>query len=386
MLPVDVVTLVFAFIPLGLNLVNDRVWPRADTQSPPAQRYSVLIPARNEADTIVACVRAALAVQPPVHEVWVCDDDSTDATPALLRELQATDPRLHVFQGAPLPPGWVGKPHACHQLGQRATGDVLLFVDADTELAPESTSRLNAAFERYNAKVITAFPHQRIGSWVEDMVVPLLPLTFTSWLPLDLIWKHVDHRFLIVSGQVLAFQRASYETIGGFAAVRDEIVDDMAICRRSKQLDHRLLFLDGTRVASTRMYRGAGEVWRGFSKNFYEGLGARPLRLCFVLTCYFLAFVFPYLRLLVELWVGVLPWAAAIGVAFNLASRRLLARRLGHSLRSVLLHPLGVLVLLAIALNSMRWSHQGRIAWRGRTYPSKASAAPVAAIGEPRGS
>jgi chlorobactene glucosyltransferase len=367
----DVLTLAFSAIPLGLNLVNDRVWPRADETLVPSERYSVLIPARNEQVTIAACVRAALAVQPPVHEVWVCDDHSTDQTPDLLRQLQAEDPRVKVLQGADLPPGWVGKPHACHQLGQAATGDVLLFVDADTELAPDATQRLAAAFARYNARVVTAFPHQRVGSWLEDLIVPLLPLTFTSWLPLDLIWKHVDPRFLIVNGQVLAFRREAYELIGGFAAVHDHIVDDMAICRRAKELDQRLLFIDGTRIAHTRMYRNAAEVWQGFSKNFYEGLGANPLRLAFVLTCYFMAFVFPYLRMVVELALGLFPWAAAIGVAFNLGARHILARRLGHSLRSVLLHPIGVMVLLVVAVNSMIWSHTGRIRWRGRTYASR---------------
>lgn len=366
---IDALTVVPAAIPLFLNLVNDRVWPRSDAVHEVVDRISVLVPARNEAANIEACVTAALAVQPPVHEVIVLDDGSTDATPDILARLAQTDARLTVLQGAPLPPGWVGKPHACHQLGQAATGDVLLFVDADTTLTTDATQRLAALFARYRPKVITAFPRQHTVSLVEQAIVPLLALTFTSWLPLDLVWQHVNPRFLVVNGQVIAFRREAYDAIGGYAAVAGEIVDDVAVCRRAKQADQRVVFADGQHLASCRMYASASDVWSGFSKNFYEGLGARPLVLLGVLTAYLLAFVGPYVRLGVDLalW-GTIGWAAALGVAFNLGARTILARRLHHSPWSVLVHPLAVCVLVAIALNSALWSRRGTIAWRGRVY------------------
>ncbi len=364
----DALTIVPSSIPLALNLVNLAVWPRADEVVDDPASISVLIPARNEEDNIERAVRAALAVRPMVHEVIVCDDDSTDRTGQILELLAMEEPRLRVISGGPLPDGWVGKPHACHQLGQVATGELLVFVDADTALSPDAGRRLVALMQRYRSKVVTAFPRQQLSGLAEQLVVPLLVLTFTSWLPLDLVYKHIDPRFLVVNGQVMAFRSEAYASIGGYEAVRNAIVDDMEICRRAKELDQRVVFVDGQALATTRMYQAASEVWLGFSKNLFVGLGSSLVALAGMVTLYLLAFVFPYLRLGVELAIGAPSVAALVGVGFNLGARGLLARRHGHSLLSVLLHPLAVVVLLAIAVNSAIWARRGQIRWRGRTY------------------
>lgn len=369
----DALTVIPASIPLALNVVNGWAWPRAREPGEAVGRVSVLVPARNEEATIEACVRAALDQQPPVHEVVVADDHSTDRTGEILARLAATDVRLRVIHPPELPAGWVGKPHACHHLGRAATGDVLLFVDADTRLAPDGVARLHGVFRRYRPKVITAFPRQETGSFVERLMVPILPLTFTSWMPLDLIWKHVDPRLLVVNGQVLAFRREAYEAIGGFEAVKGEIVDDMAICRRAKELDERVIFLDGQDVATCRMYRSGRELWAGFTKNTFEGLGESWLALAFVLTLYLAAFVLPYTRLAAHLVLDRPLEAALVGVGLNLATRAHLARRLGHGLVSVLLHPVAVLAFVGIALNSAVRTATGRVAWRGRTYDRRAA-------------
>lgn len=372
MTPLDWLTTVPASIPFVLNVMNWTRWPRGTDVVTPEGRVSVLVPARNEEANIEACVRAALSQDPPVHEVIVCDDGSTDATPEILARLQAEDERLRVISAPELPDGWVGKPHACHHLGEAATGDLLVFVDADTVLTPDGVGRVEGLLRRVRAKVLTAFPKQRMGSFPEHAMVPLLSLTFTSWLPLDLIWKHVSPTFLVVNGQVLAFRREAYEAVGGFASVKGEIVDDMAICRRAKEEDQRVVFADGQDLAWCRMYRSTGELWRGFSKNFYEGLGGNPLVLLFALSVYFLAFIFPYLRLGTELsLMGTASLAAVVGVGFNLGARGLLALRLGHSPLSVLVHPFSVLALLAIAANSVRWERTDAIQWRGRTYAKR---------------
>lgn len=368
MTPLDVLTIFPASIPWVLNATNAVAWPRATRAAETTDRLSVLVPARDEAATIVACVEAALAAQPPAHEVVVCDDGSTDATPQLLADLAAQHDRLTVIQAPPLPDGWVGKPHACHTLAQHATGDVLLFVDADTRLGPQATGQVQALLDDHRADVLTAFPGQELGTWLEQLVVPMLPLTFTSWFPLDLVWKHTNPALLVVNGQVLALRREAYDAIGGFAAIRDAVVDDMAICRRAKEDLRRVVFADGTGLATARMYRSAGEVWAGFSKNFFPGLGWSWLGLAFVVATYLTCFVLPYVRFGADVAMGALPWAAAIGVGCNVAARTILAVRLRHPAWSVVAHPVGVLVWLAIGLNSAWWSVTGRVRWRGRTY------------------
>ena len=361
---------------LGLTCFNLWTWPRGQVRKPvDASRLSILIPARNEIQTIEQAVRAALACDP--LEVLVYDDASTDGTTEVLEALAREDVRVHILPGQPLPKGWVGKPHACHHLGLGAKGDVLLFVDADTILAPSGPARLLGLFASHGADLVTAVPKQQMGSWFERLVIPLLHLTYTSWFPLLLTWRSTNVKFLAANGQLLAIKASTYHHIGGFERVRHEVVDDMALCRVVKRHGHTVVFADGFHVATCRMYRGAKEVWEGFSKNIYQGLGAWIPGLVLVLALYTLAFVLPYLVLPLGVWLGQpdLWHLALLCVAMNLTLRALLAIRFDHPpLESVVLHPVAVCGLMAIAINSALWHWRGAVAWSGRTYDTRQGA------------
>ncbi len=347
-------------VPLAVTVVNLITWRPANATFT-APRTSALVPARNEADAIVACVEALL--REPFAEIVVCDDRSTDATPALLAALAARDPRLRVLQGTPLPPGHVGKAHACHQLATAATGDLLVFVDADTVLLPGALGRIAAATAE--ADVVSFLPAQVTGGPAEALILPLLHLTYLSWLPLRLVRAVADPRVLAANGQLLAVGRDAYARFGGYGAVAHEVVDDMAFCRAAKVAGLRVAFVDGAHVAMCRMYRSGREAWEGFSKNLYEGLGARVGPLLGALTLYTVCFLLPWL-----VWPFA-PLPAAVGMGANLLQRALLAGRFRHAPWVVLAHPVGIVALLALAVNSWRWSRRGTILWRGRTYASR---------------
>jgi len=357
---------------LGLTLLNRLTWPRAGGGGPPSLEggdlpaVSVLIPARDEEATIARAVQSALAE--PIAEVVVYDDGSTDRTPDILAAID--DERLRVVRGGALPEGWVGKPHACHQLARHATGGLLLFLDADVQLQPGAITRIVALREAWGAAVLTAVPRQQVDTVAEQLVVPLLHLTYTSWLPNVAVPLLPFTSMVAANGQVLAVDRLTYEALGGFAAVRDAVVDDMAFCRRSKAHGQRVVFVDGHGLATCRMYTSAQEVWEGFSKNIYAGVG-HPLTMLLVLGAYVAAFLLPWVVLPLALaGVGAdLLAPAAVGVAANVVQRAVLAERHDHPPASVLLHPVGIAALLAIALNSWRWSWRGTIRWAGRTYP-----------------
>jgi chlorobactene glucosyltransferase len=161
-----------------------RYWPPPGAARP---RVSALVPARNEADGIAGCVRALLAQDYPALEILVWDDGSTDATGAIVAGLAAGDRRLRLLTGPPPPPGWFGKHHACWQAAGRATGDWLLFVDADTRLAPAAVSRLVAAGGATGADLVTALPRQRVVTPGERLVVPLVYASIICLLPLPLV-------------------------------------------------------------------------------------------------------------------------------------------------------------------------------------------------------
>lgn len=353
---------------LGIALLNLIFWPRGRAGAALPGTVSVLVPARNEASRIEATVRAALASSHPLEEVLVYDDRSTDETPAILARIAAEDPRVRVLPGVPLPEGWVGKPHACHRLAEAAKGDILCFIDADTVLETRGLEHAGDVMQRLEPDVLTAVPRQLMLTWPEKLVLPLLHLTYASWFPVPLVWRSQDPRFMAANGQLLLVRAEAYRSLGGFAAVAHEVVDDMAFCRRAKELGHRVVFADGVRMARCRMYTSAREVWEGFSKNVYEGLGGQPGALGLALALNLGAFLLPWLTLLASPWAPALLAPSAVGVGANLIERALLALRYGQPAVTVLLHPLSIASLCAIALNSWRWQRAGTISWRGRTY------------------
>lgn len=368
-----------AAIPALVCTWNLLTWPRGRQSSdgvPSSPAVSICIPARNEAATIERCVRAAMGCAGPVKEIVVFDDASTDETPMILSGLAAEDERVRVIKGSGLPEGWVGKPHACHQLAQHARGEVLLFVDADTFLEPAGASRVLALLThpRWPSDVVTAVPRQVTGSFAERLMMPLLHLVYLSWLPVLLVRLLQHPSLLAANGQILAVRRTTYDELGGFESVRTEVVDDMAFCRRAKRRGHRVLFADGDAMARCRMYAGGRDLWAGFSKNLYEGIGGHPVALIAVLSLLALTWVVPVgvFVLGVSIGDGWLAEAGGLGAALGLYTRALLAVRFRHSIQSVVLHPVAVIGLMGIAVNSWRWSRRDEISWAGRVYAARA--------------
>lgn len=345
-----------ALLPFVMTLANVVAWRRLTSGATPQGRRSILIPARNEAANIDACLAAAVATD--AHEILVCDDASTDDTAA--RVLAFADPRIQLIRGEGPPPGWLGKAAACERLRLAATGDWLLFIDADVRLAPDAFARLGSVG---TVDLLSVVPRQEVVSFGERLVLPLLHLTYTSWLFLPAIRWSRGPAIVAANGQLMLARAEKLAAIGGFGAVRSAVVDDMALMRAMRAGGGTIHFCDGDGVATCRMYRSAAEVADGFSKNLYPGIGGHPLALTVVLCLYFTTLLLP--------WVAVFwtPWAW-IGVATNLLQRAVLAARFRYPLGDVLLHPLSILAFFAIALRSAWWSHTGRGRWRGRLVGS----------------
>jgi len=374
-----------ALVPLGLVAFNAAFWTRGRALPAAAAAapggISVLIPARDEVANIERCVRSVDAAHGPIIEILVYDDGSTDGTAEVLAGLQATVPRLRVVSGADLPAGWVGKPHALHRLSALAAGELLLNIDADVTLHEDGVLRMLSLIGSpdqvpggLDAAVVTAVPRQLTGSFAERLMMPLLHLSYVAWLPMPLIHRVRDPRVLAANGQLLLIRRSALTAVGGWAAVRTALVDDMALCRAVKRSGRRVVFADGDQMADCRMYPDATSLWRGFAKNFYEGIGGNPVALIVVMTLHLMLFVAPFVALPVAVVLGNrgLAAAAAVGVAANLCLRLIMALRYHHSPMSVLLHPVAVVAMMGVLLNSFRWSRRGDIRWRGRSYPARA--------------
>jgi hypothetical protein len=236
---------------------------------------------------------------------------------------------------------------------------VALHAGTENCSGPEK-GEITPALEKQADDLVARYPVSQ-----RSAVLPLLHLTYHSWLPLFLVEWSRSPAFLAANGQILAVRADALRALGGWAVVRSAVVDDMALCRRAKQLGWRVIFADGDAMGSCRMYHSFTEVWEGFSKNIRLGIGSTLGTLAVVLL-YFTCFLLPFFLLPVS------PIPAAVGITTILGQRLLLSWRHQQPLRGVLLHPVGVLLLLAIALNSVRWALSGDVRWKGRSYPPKA--------------
>lgn len=366
---------------LAIVLLNIVTFPRLRVPTGPADpalaaaaaTVSVCIPARDEAATIGATLAGLRAQEPPVGEILVLDDGSSDGTAAIATAAAAGDPRVRVLPGEPLPDGWAGKPWACAQLAAAATGGRLLFTDADTRWMPGAVAALLAEEQRTGADLLTAWPTQETVTPAERLVVPLIAFAILGYLPVVAVHRIPSPAFAAAVGQCLLFRRAAYDRAGGHAAVRASVLDDVALARAMKATGGRLRVADAAGTIRCRMYRDWPGVRDGFAKNILAGYGGRVSALLAATAFHWAILVVPWLVLAAGVVVPGVPWwpgwpLACIGL--GLAARALSAAWTGQRVRDALLLPVSALLLTAIAGRSIAWARSGGPRWKGRTLPA----------------
>ena len=301
-----------------------------------ATSVSVLIPARDEAHRI----GGLLASLPRDVEVLVLDDESTDGTADLVRSAGFT-----VLPGQPVPTGWLGKPWACQQLADAATGEVLVFVDADVVLAPGAVDATVAALDGLD--LVSPYPRQ-LADGPARLVQPLLQWSILTFLPLPLALRSSRPSLSAANGQLLAVRRHAYDAAGGHAAVRDQVVEDVALLRAVKRAGGRGGVVDGTHLATTRMYDDWPALVEGYAKSLHTVPPGVPAGL-------FVLYVLP--------WFSRRP-AARIACAAGVLGRAATARRTGSPVADSVAHPVSVLVLCGLWLRSRL---QRQRTWKGRS-------------------
>lgn len=353
---------------LALSLWNVLRWPRVRPGAGvvEANTVSILIPARDEESNIAACLDGALAQGKVVCEILVYDDHSTDATPRIVEEYAWR--RVRGLAPEPLPAGWCGKTFACARLASEARGHWLLFIDADARLRENAVARAVAEAEARGVSLLSCWPALELRSFWERALMPLLNFVVFTLYPAPLAFKRNDASLGLAHGSFILARRDAYERTGGHELVREEIFEDTRLAQRWRERGERSLCLDGRDVLSVRMYRSFSEIWLGFQKNFFPAFRRGRSFRAFV-ALHFAVFLLPFL-LAPALWSDATARPlAALSIAAVLATRLALALRFRHPLWSVLLHPLGECVLLALGVSSWWRCRSGRgVVWKGRRY------------------
>lgn len=347
----------------------------------PAPRVSLVVPARNEAATIEACLAGARAQDDPSLEIVVVDDRSEDDTAGIVRAAAAADPRVRLVAGQPLPDGWMGKCWALHQGSQAATGEWLLFVDADTRLQPGAVGGAVAAATARSVAMFSVLTAQEVPTWWERIVQPAVFAALAEALPAGLVNNPRLPQFALANGQFLMVRRDAYDAMGGHAAIRGEIVDDTQLAKRAKRLGWRYWLGDGRRLATTRMYTSPRAMWEGWTKNLHVGMRLLPWLVPPGTAYMVLSLAGPYLSLYgaARRRSPALALAGAAQLLAALARRRSVDALFGVPAAFTLAQPLGELAFLLLLSASFYKVLSGQgVTWKGRRYYAQRAAAGAA--------
>jgi hypothetical protein len=348
--------------------VNTALLRRPPPSAPPVPGpVTVVLPVRDEADQVAGCLAALLDQRGvPRLRVVVVDDGSADGTPE--RVAAVPDSRVQLVRGVPPGPGWLGKPNACAQ-GAAAAGDaeVLVFVDADVRLMPDAIASAVALLDAHGLDLVSPWPRQLAGSAAERLVQPLQQWLWATFLPLRLAERSPRPSLAAANGQFLVVRTGAYERAGGHAAVRDRVIEDIALLRAVKATGGRGVVVDGSTLAACRMYAGWPEVRDGYAKSLWSAVGGRPAAAAVAAAGLSAVWLVPPLAALAGSRAGLAGYAAGV------AGRAVVAARTGGRVwPDSLAHPVSVALLDVLVARSLTGHRRGRLQWRGRALPGAA--------------
>ncbi len=330
--------------------------------------FAALRPARGRPRSIVACIAMrdegadargcieSLLAQPEIAAVFVADDGSSDATPAIAASVAAADARVRVLRAPPNGRPKVGALAAAVELALLLPHRHLLFTDADMRFAPGALGGALAMLRLRRAQALSAWPRvaatslwdRLFGHFVIGLLLHALPMRAA---------RGTDPRFAAANGQLLLVERTAYERAGGHAAI-DALVEDVALAHALKRSGARIVLCSAARVAATRGYGSLRANVRGYGRSLFFGAGFGG---CVAFGAWqAAAFVLPWLL------VGRATLPALVGIAAALASRALLANRTGESLLTALLAPVEGVCGTAGGFAAAALGMAGGYRWRGR--------------------
>ena len=322
-------------------------------------KVSILIPARDEGDNILQLLQSIHEQDYSYYEVIILDDGSSDNTYNLCADFAEKHSRFKVIKGAPLPTDWLGKNYACNQLAQQATGDFLLFLDADEKV---HNGLINSAVHRMYLRrlsLLSLFANQEMRTGGEKLVVPLMHYILLNLLPLQLVYLVKHPSVAAASGQFMLFDADSYRQNQWHEQVKHSIVEDVEIMKAVKGSGYNGEALLANGMVSCRMYKGFGEAVNGFGKNFLAAFNYSVLGFLIYILLVIAGPMLVIMTFNFQLIFFMISLIILTRIMISLSSKQ-------NALYNVLLHPVQMLSLTLIAFTAIQKYLTKTTVWKGR--------------------
>ena len=359
--PVTTIIYVIGFALAIHSIINGLLLRRPGNRTPISEQVAILIPARNEALNIRECLDGVLAQKNlEAFRVYVLDDGSSDETNSIVREIAAVNPQLTLLRGQELPEGWTGKNYACWQLANAAqASEYLVFIDADVRLRADAVVKSINALRKNLWKFISPYPRQLARTWSEWLIQPLLQWSWITTLPLRLAERSLRPELTAANGQFLILEKNAYFSAGGHKAIHEEVLDDIHLARQMKRHNFRGNVIDGSAIATCRMYRSWRELRDGYTKSLWSAFGSIPGAILVIIFLFSL-YIFP-------LFIALLGFSWGISLLlFAFISRLISAVRSQSSISSALAHPIAITLLCYLIVRSWWLKRKNRLEWKAR--------------------
>lgn len=338
---------------------------------------SVLIPARNEENNIKKCLDSFLNQSYKNYEILVLDDNSTDKTYEIVKNLAKQHPdKIKLYSGKPLPPDWRGKSFAMQQLLDYANGEYYLFTDADTIHTNHSISLMMSNILHHNADLVSGYIKQKTKTFGEKITIPLIYLLTGLVIPLWMNQKSKLSIFSTAIGQFIGVKAKSFKSFGGYEKIKNYTTEDVYLAREMKKAGFKTVFVDFKDAATCRMYETYDQSVNGISKNIFDFLGKNPIVMTFVVLAIFFFLLLPAPLCIIKLFeINIInghyfdsfTLSLIINVVLSCISWMMIFITRKLPIYIAFIYPVVHLNLLYIALVSWIRSEQGKgYVWKGR--------------------
>jgi chlorobactene glucosyltransferase len=337
---------------------------------------SILIPARNEEGNIKKCLVSLIGQDYKNIEVLVLNDNSTDNTAEIVKNIAKDYKFLKLIKGKPLKKGWTGKNFACYQLFKKSRGEYLFFTDADTVHEKNSVSSTIACLLKEKLDILSACPKQMMNSFHERMVIGLTNFQLLI-PPLIFIKKSNIPVFGSGIGSLMLTRRESYMAIGGHKSIKGSCIEDTSISKLFIKMGYKFMIFNGVKIYSTSLYKNFRDIYDGFCRIFMGNFNNNKISVSSIILILFIFFLLPFVLLAAIFFINfdfdilfnVNLALLSFQVLIILLTRAMAVLKINGKIYDIFLHPISIFYMIFMDLALIfRKRSEPIISWKGRLY------------------